>query len=148
MSKRRHLSFLQFSSQFPLLQLFTGADKSPCLFSLHLFPCRPISTGRTLADNSSENSIANATTIRGRRGPLHPPPRLPQLWNTSWCRRVSAPPFLHPFLRFSSETSQKTTPIRQSSLRFRRKGDTIFLAAGLEQSARLRSRGSHIRFVV
>jgi hypothetical protein len=32
-------------------------------------------------------------TTRGRRGPLHPPPRLPQFWKTSWCRRVSAPTF-------------------------------------------------------
>jgi len=116
---------------FPLLQLFTGRTKD-CLLSFLLFCYRHISTGRTLANNKYQNSLANTiTSLRGRRGPLHPPPRLPQLWKTSWCRRVSPLPFLRPF-SFSAEELQILSPIKQSPPRFYRKGDTIFLAAGLE----------------
>jgi hypothetical protein len=106
---------------FPLLRLFRGRTKDLPL----LFPSLPLSSylnGSTLADNSYQNSIAKAlTSLRGRRGPLHPPPRLPQLWKTSWFRRVSPLSFLRPF-SFSEEESQILSPIKQSPPRFRRKG--------------------------
>ena len=102
-----------------------------------LFPSDPIHLDRKLVNGGYKQTHEDNHVSSGEEGAPIPPSEVSTIREEEL---VPARKSL-PFFCISSEVSQTSSTVKQSSPRLHRKGRTIFLAARLEQGARLWSRG-------